>query len=180
MSRPRAAACCIVLVSLAWGQAAPSPADDPPAAPDLATLLANAEGIDPEGRPKNYELADQARFYLWRDDDGWHLRTVGPAKQAHGFRGTVRLHGTKFLKLTPVGLDKRNDSADVNAAGTELTFKFTTSNKFDGVDINLAKADAAHIEFDLLLNGGKSPKRVFIGTAAANPTKHQFALKVPK
>lgn len=158
-----------------------SAGDDAPAAKvDLPTLLSRTEGVNVEGRPNNYELAEQARFYVWHDGDGWHVRTVGPPKIANGFRGTIRLHGTKFLKITPVGLDKRNDEASLSPGKDEFTFKFVTSNKFDGVDFNLDKVEGASIEFEVLLNGGKAPKRVFIGGKAANPKTNHFAIAVPK
>jgi hypothetical protein len=155
-------------------------ADDAPAPrPDLEALVANAEGISPVGRPENYSLADQARFFIWQDQAGWHFRTTGPAQRAHGFRGAIRLHGARFQKVIPVGLDNRNDSYQLAPGQREVTFKFATSNKFDGVDFYLDKAASGHVEFEVLLNGGKAPRRIFVGSAAANPKTNHFAVAIP-
>ena len=152
-------------------------ADDPAEErPDLATLIANADGISAEGRPNNYGIGEPARFYLWHDSQGWHLRCTSPKGKAFGYRGHLRLHKANFLAVRPIGVDKREDSYGVNPAKDQLAFKFLTGAKFDGFDFNVKAEADAKIEFELYCFGRKTPKRIFIGGKAANPKAHRFAL----
>lgn len=152
-------------------------ADDPPAnRPDLPTLVQNADGISAVGRPNNYKLADPARYFVWHDSDGWHLRVTAPRNRSIVFKGAIRLHGAKFLAVRPIGIDKKTDAGSMSPDKTELTFQFTTSGKFDGFDFNLDAADESKIEFELLSFGRKAADRIFIGGKAANPKAYQFAL----
>ncbi|MCA9055198.1 MAG: hypothetical protein KDA75_15265 [Planctomycetaceae bacterium] len=154
------------------------PADDEPdrEQPDLATLVANADGIDPSGRPNNYGIGEPSRYYVWHDNQGWHLRCTSPKGKAYGYKGRLRLHKATFLAVRPIGVDKREDSYGVNRAKDELAFKFLTGAQFDGVDFNVKAEDDAKIEFELFCFGKKTPKRIFIGASAGNPKAHQFAL----
>ena len=121
-------------------------------------------------------IGKPARFYVWHDNQGWHLRSTAPKGKLTGFRGNVRLHKAKFLAIRQIGFDKRSDFGGVNEARTEAAFKFLTENKFDGFDFNVESEDGAQIEFELYCAGRKSPKRIFIGGDAANPKGHQFVL----
>jgi len=170
---------CLLL--LAIGRvlgAAPLRADDSPELerPDLPTLIANAEGISPDGRPNNYGIGEPARYYVWHDNQGWHVRSTAPKGRLIGFRGAVRLHNAKFLAVRQIGFDKRSDFGGVNEARTEARFKFLTANKFDGFDFNVEGSDDAKIEFELFVNGRKHADRIFIGGKAENPKAFQFAV----
>ena len=169
------------LLLLALGLApgpVPLRADDPPRPerPDLPTLIASADGISPDGRPRNYGLGEPARYYVWHDNQGWHVRCTAPKGKLIGFRGAVRLHNAKFLSIRQIGFDKRSDFGGVNEARTEAAFKFLTANKFDGFDFNVEGTDDAKIEFELFVNGRKHPDRIFIGGKAENPKAFQFAV----
>jgi hypothetical protein len=166
-------------LSAVWLSSSLGRTDDPsPAAPvDLATLIRNADGISSLGRPQGYKLAQPARYYVWKDSDGWHLRVTAPYKASVSFRGELRLHNAKFLAVRPIGVDKQADGGTVSPDHRQLTFKFLTGGKFDGFDFNLDATDESQLEMELLINGKQLQKRIFIGSDAANPQAAHFAIK---
>jgi hypothetical protein len=64
--------------------------EEKPAAAEKPDSIESVLNIDPTGRP-DMSARDGTKIYLWRDDDGWHLRTN--AKDRKGKKNFVTLSG---------------------------------------------------------------------------------------
>ena len=134
------------------------------------------ETVDPFGRPDG-EINDQpARYYLWHDADGWHLRTT--ARRNRNFTGVIRVKDAKIASCVSIGLrnDRQKTTTDawqVNNDRNELQFKFVTGKLSDGFDLAV-KGDDGQIEFDLKIDNQSNPKEIFIGRDRKHPSKSPF------
>jgi len=153
-------------------------AEDAPKAKGAAKKKVSPARLDPFGRPEGSIIDQTARFYVWYDDKGWHVRTT--AKAGRDFQGTLKVKDAKIKSCLSIGLTEgkqkgRVDQWKVNGARDELTFQFTTGNKSDGFDF-VVEGEDGQIEFDLSIAGKKNPKAVFIGRGLQHPQEDPFSL----
>jgi hypothetical protein len=90
------------------------------------------EQIDPQtvkGKPEqDLVKVRNARYFVWHDGSGWHLRTASRGLAKYG--GPIQLKGGSFGKLRAIGLErkaKRSDRWAVNEDRTELRFEIHTA-----------------------------------------------------
>lgn len=137
-----------------------------------------AADIDPAGKPAKYEAGNAASYYVWRDRQGWHLRTTTKARK-RTFQGAVRVLGGEFGVVNTDGLEARGDKADcwkLSDDRKELTFNLQTEKAFDGFDFRLM-GGATRVEFSLKLDGEEiKTERIFIGAAGGHPEATDFSL----
>jgi len=144
------------------------------------------EAISPNGQPADAQegkLTDQpARYYIWVDPQGWHLRCAAKKGFLSRFDGTIELSDGEFGRLRPIGLETKNkktaDVWGVDSTRRKIEFKITTSGSFDGFDFTITKAKEAHVSFDLKIGDKPYPARVFVGKDAAHPAELPFSLTV--
>jgi hypothetical protein len=134
--------------------------------------------LDPSGRPEGSIVDQTARYYVWHDGQGWHLRTT--AKVGRNFNGAVRVKDAKIKTFKSVGLKRDNqgkaeDVWRVNDARTELKFQFKTGKLSDGIDLVL-DGDAGQIEFELNIDKQKNPRAIFVGRGLQHPATNPFTL----
>jgi hypothetical protein len=134
--------------------------------------------LDPFDRPEGPIHDQTARYYLWYDKEGWHLRAT--AKGARIFSGTIRLKDAKIKSCVPIGLTDGKqrgftDKVKFNDARTELKFSFKTANLSDGFDLAV-DGEEGQIEFDLSIDAKKNPKAIFIGQGKKNPDTNPVTL----
>jgi hypothetical protein len=148
-----------------------------------AKKKARPRGLDPFNRPEGSIVDQTARYYVWYDDKGWHLRTT--AKGARDFEGTIRVKDARIKSCVSIGLMEgkqkgRPDLWKVNGSRSELTFQFRTGAKSDGFDL-IVEGEEGQIEFDLSIGGKKNPKAIFVGRGLRHPGENPFSLPaVPK
>jgi hypothetical protein len=162
--------------------ATPIPADSfaeeskPRAAPTPTEKTGEDTAIlKPRGRPEGKDLDVPARYYVWTDDDGWHLRTA--ARRTTRFEGVIRLKQGSFEKLRAIGLESKGkfpDSWTVNKDRTEIKFDIHTAGSFDGFDFTLKNAKEAVVGFDLQVSGKPQPQKIFVGKDNAHPKEGSF------
>src|SRR5687767_12196811 len=58
--------------------------------------------LDPWNRPEGSIVDQTARYYVWYDTKGWHIRCT--AKGLRTFHGTVRVKDARIKSCLPVGL----------------------------------------------------------------------------
>jgi len=170
----------VVLAYVAWiGIVSTSVAQE---TPPLAKTK-SGELISPQGQSVDVQegkLVDRtARFYLWSDAQGWHLRCAARDRTLIKFTGTLELSDGEFGKLRPIGLEAKGKVADkwaVDEARRKLEFEIHTSNSFDGFDFTLAKAKSANLTCRLHVNGKPQPHRIFIGKDNRHPAEAAFSL----
>jgi hypothetical protein len=152
-------------------------ADDAPSASDESPVT--IEAGDVQGKPEqNLVKVDNARYFVWHDSKGWHLRTA--ARALTQFSGSIRIEEGTIGKLRPIGLEAKGKNPDrwaVNAERTEIHFEIHTAGSFDGFDFDIAGGKpSARIMFDLSQGqqGRRLPRRVFLGRDGKHPQKSHF------
>jgi hypothetical protein len=141
-----------------------------------AKAKAIAQKLDPWGRPEGSIVDQTARYYVWYDATGWHIRST--AKGTRTFHGAVRVKDARIKSCVPVGLSDgkqkgQPDAWRVNDKRSELTFRFKTSTKSDGFDI--AVEGEGTIEFELSIDGEQKPQAIFVGQKTRHPAKSPFS-----
>ncbi|MBA3312244.1 MAG: hypothetical protein M3552_22065 [Planctomycetota bacterium] len=148
---------------------------------------ADAPAIDPVGAPAAYtQSVERATYYLWQEDDMWHLRTRTKEK-SRPFTGVIRVKGGKVTLLRPeirapkvgkkgkVKPPKTPDRGFLSRDGRTITFTFETNGGEDGFDFQVNEA-ASEIEFHLAVKGFEHPERIVIGKKGVSPTAVKFSL----
>jgi|SRR5579871_292551 len=109
----------------------------------------------------------RAAYWVWRADDGWHLRATAGG-HGHRFQGTVvGLTGSiADLVLTDAALGDR-----VAQIGDSVQFDFDAARGRPGFDF---RVPGGCTRFDLLLDGKRRPERVHLGGSARTPPKVPF------
>jgi len=144
-------------------------------------IAAFAQGpINPHGKPANTAAGKVEHYALWKDDDGWHIRTT-TKEYDHHFRGVIEVKGGEFEKLKPYRLEHKGPVKDLFIEGPEhhvINFDFSTKGSIDGLDFHV-KGNEPMLSFTLML-GEKEPKfdpaRIFIGKNGAHPSASPFQL----
>ena len=167
----------ILLVTLGTCIVTNAAAQQPPAKAKGAKPKAKAQQVDPWNRPEGSIVDQTARYYVWYDGTGWHIRST--AKGLRTFHGTVRTTGAEIKSCVPVGLSdgKQKGKPDVwrvNDKRSELTFRFRTAAKSDGFDIKL-EGDGT-VEFELQIDDEQKPQAIFVGEKKRHPAKSPFSL----
>jgi hypothetical protein len=172
----------LLLIALGAGVVGFAAAQQPPAKAK-AKPKAKAQKLDPWNRPEGTIVDQTARYYVWYDATGWHIRCT--AKGLRTFQGTVRAKGTQIKSCVPVGLSdgKQKGKPDVwrvNDKRSELTFRFRTAAKSDGFDIKV-EGDGS-VEFELTIDGEQKPQTIFVGEKKRHPAESPFSqpAKPPK
>jgi hypothetical protein len=169
----RAAPCLLALLLL--GTAAG--ADDETTEVEVSQSI-DGEPLNPQGRFSDDLTGQTPRYYVWRDVEGWHLRTASQNGRLIKFTGSITLHGATFSKLRSVGLERRGGAADtwtVAEDRSQVDFEILTTSSFDGFDFTVSQDDA-YITFDLTMGKRKFPKRIFIGRDGQHPAETEFTL----
>lgn len=176
------ARCVIICGSIGFAVSPALPQDKPAAnkkaakKPDKKDEKADPPPIDPWNRPEGSIVEKTARYYIWYDSNGWHLRAC--SIRLRNFHGVVRVTNGKVKSCIPVGLKERTKVKDlwtVNADRSELKFSFSTSTKSDGLDIKF-EGDEAQLEFDLNIDQDRAAKLMYIGKNEEHPTRNPFTL----
>jgi hypothetical protein len=154
-------------------------ADDVPSAEDESPVT--LEISDMSGRPEqDLVKVTNARYFVWHDSKGWHLRTA--ARALTQFSGSIRIEGGTFGRLRPIGLEAKARNPDrwaLNAERTEIRFEIHTVGSFDGFDFDITGGkQSARVVFDLSQGqqGRRLPKRIFLGRDGEHPQKAHFAV----
>lgn len=137
---------------------------------------AAGEEINPRGKPGKFEVGNNASYYVWRDRDGWHVRTTTKLRQRK-FSGLVEISGGKITSGNAVALETGGDRADVvqiNLDRNKLQFDLTTNQSVDGFDFKLGP-NAESLSFSLNVDGAACD-RVFIGADSKKPDQNPFTL----
>lgn len=131
----------------------------------------NLSQLSPEGQPKNLKEGESQRYYVWKDDKGWHVRTT-TGQNKHFFAGSVTAIGGKIQSFSTFQLENK-DLVKTNSTRTQIYFDFATTQKIDGFDF---QSDAATLRFDLLIDGKRKSDTVYIGFNGESPKSTPFEL----
>lgn len=113
-------------------------------------------------------------YYLWRNDDDFHLRTHGPQAR-HDFVAYLTTDG-QFRDVDVVRAENRDNVRLINGART-LVLHFHTYDATDGINFRVAGGSA--LRLDLRLDGHRiSTEHIFLGAGGAHPAKNPFSVKL--
>lgn len=150
------------------------------AAAQKATKTARTKAdvpIDPEGWPESSLTKQSARYFIWHDKMGWHLRSTTAGKLRR-FHGAIRLDQGRIESVISTGIDKeKTDAWRVDKDRKTLKYEFKTASRSDGFYFKVK--DTTELEFDLAIDGKKDAKAVFIGKKGQHPAEVPFTLPTP-
>lgn len=111
-------------------------------------------------------------YYLWHNDDGYHLVSHGPGDQHH-FVAVLRTGGT-FTNVDPRSLEP-GDTVQVLDNGHELRFDAHTFGGFDGVHFRIDGGE--HLLVNLRLDSQEiDTGSIYLGSAETHPAADPFVL----
>lgn len=131
-------------------------------------LPAWAEG-DLEGKP---DIDDEIYcYYLWRDKDGIHLRTIS-AGVLHSFSGRITVTKGIFEDLDKAS--KKMNEEDIRLSDPHtIVFSYETKKDEFGFDFTV-NGYYPCLKFDLKIDKKRVRKRIFLGEHKLNPRKLPF------
>jgi hypothetical protein len=167
----------LLLAVVCGGLLALAAAEQPTTKGKVAKAKGQPRELDPWDRPAGSIVDQTARYYVWYDKQGWHVRAT--AKGLRTFSGTISIKQGSIKSCVPVGLKdgKQKGIPDVwkvNDARSQLAFRFRTAQKSDGFDL-VVQGDGK-IEFDLGIDNQKKPAAIFIGAGKRHPSSNPFTL----
>jgi hypothetical protein len=109
-------------------------------------------------------------FFIWADDDGWHLRTTS-AGQLASFTGVISPIGGELGGLRPMRANDRSTKVSLTDKGIE--FSLPTQAEVEGFDWTVTSGCN---RFDLLALGEANPGLVRLGGMADAPPQIPFDL----
>jgi hypothetical protein len=123
------------------------------------------------GRPPGFKPGAPAAFWIWHGPrEDWRVRTT-TAGAPHVFRGHV--HGvTGAIARVHPSRTEFHDRLWQTKEGWAFVFK--TAGHADG--FTFVTRDGGCVRFDLLLDGGPHPKRIFVGKGEISPKSNHFVL----
>lgn len=139
------------------------------------TLATTALAADPglDGEP-TLDHSKPVGYYIWHDDNGFHLRTHGPG-DAHLFEARLRTDGT-FVDVDTVRLESRDDIA-VDDGGRTLLLRFHTFNHTDGVNFRVRDGD--WLRLNLQLDGKPiATESIYLGRSERHPRQNPFTMPI--
>jgi hypothetical protein len=124
-----------------------------------------------EGRPEGFKPAAPAAYWIWQGPRGsWRVRTT-TKNMLHLFRGRVVGESGALVDVQP----SRNQlESQIHKTDDGYAFAFKTSAHADG--FNFTTRDGGCVRFDLQLDGGPHPKRIFVGKAQHQPAGSHFVV----
>jgi hypothetical protein len=131
------------------------------------------QGLDPEGRPAAFDKVQGARYAVWRDHQGWHLRTSSD-RRAHHYKGQIRVEGGSVEQVSSYRSEKIAPAArwKLKPNKQELAFNFKSNEPLDGIRFRVSPG-ASRVVFALELDSETEPYLVYIGQ------KNQFPEVLP-
>jgi len=127
---------------------------------------------DPEGQPSMLREGAMASYWIWHDNDGYHLRTT-TAHDRRAFSGRIDFSGgngwAKAYQL------RGNDEVKLTNDG--IAFHLATERNLNGFDFRMDSGSRATLT--LQLDNDKGEKilgNVFVGQNNAHPVSNPFSI----
>lgn len=168
---------CLLSVAAAIWADEPAATSKPP-----APKAKDGQPLNPRGKPNTDSFTDlNARYFVWQDAEGWHLRTASKKGNVVKFEGTIELSEGQFGKLRRIGLEGKGKYADawqVDAERQKIEFRIFTAGSFDGFDFTVARGMNATVTYDLKIGEKVRSDRVFVGENMKRPAELPLVLAV--
>ncbi len=141
---------------------------DPPKSTGKPTVLRPGVGT---GRPAGFKPGAEAAYWIWQGPrGGWRIKTT--TKDAlHLFRGRFDATTGPISSVEPSRTEFRDR---VWKTREGWAFSFKTQGHADGLIFNTR--DNGCVSFDLQLDGGPTPKHIFVGRGEVEPGSSYFVV----
>jgi hypothetical protein len=127
-----------------------------------------------DGEPDMLKPGHIIGAFVWRDNDGLHLRTTASGEE-HTFTGTIHTNG--YFKDINDRFFRGNDYYHLRDRDT-VEFQFTTHDRTVGIDFNAFDGD--YTAFEIYMDGQKiSPMNIYVGQNGWHPGDYKFTLDHP-
>ena len=143
----------------------------------LAVLVPAASAAAPKGVDGAPTITEDSPtgYYIWRNDDGFHLRTHGPGAQ-HDFDAVLRTKGT--VENVDVVKLEADDRVDVVDGGHKMIIHFRTFDLTDGVNFTI-REPAESLRLNLRLDDKPAAtSEIFLGVQGRHPKHNPFRIKL--
>ena len=164
-----------LLTAGAWGGLAGAAQAATPSGSAHAALAPAADGTWPaqvNGTPSQLKAGAPLGYYVWHDNDGWHVEVTHPTHDNVVFSGWISTDGTLSVQRVD---DERNDITRVGPGHHEVSFAFNNYGYLDGM--HFETHGAQELTFHFYVDGGPlGPNRVFIGRADLHPEHVPFEI----
>ena len=123
------------------------------------------------GRPPSFKPGAPAAYWIWQGPRGsWLVRTTtGGAK--HVFRGRMAGAPGEIVNVHPLRTEFRDR---IRRTRGGWVFSFTSAGHADG--FTFMTREGGCVRFDLDLDGGPQPKRIFVGRGELQPATPHFVV----
>lgn len=122
------------------------------------------------GRPPRFNPSAPPGYWIWVGPrSGWRLRTT-TAGGAHLFRGRIKGATSEVTNVHPSRTEFRDRIRRLADGSWE--FSFRTAGHADG--LTFVTRDNGCVAFDLQVDGGPQPKRIFVGAGETQPPGNFF------
>lgn len=137
----------------------------------LSLTTAPAKNDPWDGKP-SFEAGESKGYFIWNDDEGWHVRWTTKNKK-HAFSGTLTCDGS-FVRYEAVSKGKKDFIKQTGKSRIE--FDAQVDGGKDGFDFQLTSSTAT-ITFDLEIDGKAAPiDSVKMGSGKTRPAAVPFTI----
>lgn len=124
------------------------------------------------GQPAGLSAGGAKGFYLWHNDQGWHLEVTHRSDDHVVFSGWISTNGTIAFQRVD---DEHNDLTREGKGGHVLAFDLNNYGGVDGVHFETHCAD--QLQFHLFVDGRPAGvEQVFVGHGSAHPPAVPFTI----
>jgi hypothetical protein len=170
-----------VAVAMSLGPCLLTDAGAQPAHQDAEAKAAARKGrvnqnIDPDGEPSALAKSKTARYALWRDRDGWQLRTTSD-RRTHRFKGQIRVEGGFIERVTSYRGEREKAAPHWKwtPKGLEVNFDFRSKEPLDGIRFR-PSPNTQEVVFLLQIDGSDDTYQVLVGRKNQQPEVLPMAL----
>ncbi len=147
-----------------------------------SAIAADADEINPLGRPKEFGHGKQTEYALWFEGGMWHIRAAAAKGDKVHFQGFVRVDGGEIVDGSALQMETKlghrrpgHDWFALDEKKNGFQFIFGNTGGLDGLNFKVSES-SKKITFSLLLDSDTSPKHISIGKSAAHPKTNPFNL----
>lgn len=125
-----------------------------------------------EGKPDVFSVGEMRGYFVWHDDNGFHVRTTTRGGEHH-FSGEIRTDG-RFVKVDETRLED-NDYYKVSPRQHTIKFNFDTQGGQDGIDFRIKGGE--RVKFEFYIDGHRiKADDIYIGDRGLHPRQSEFTL----
>lgn len=137
--------------------------------------IASMASLNYDGAPTMLNPGHIRGAFMWRDNDGFHLRSTAIDDEQHVFTGTIHTNG--YFTNVDDRFFRDKDYYHLMNRDT-IDFQFTTDGRTVGIDCDVADGD--YLAIEIYIDGHKiSPMDIYVGKDGWHPNDYKFTLDRP-